>query len=121
MFFKKHTQWYKVFGSTEEAENNAPLNKPITVEVGNFIVCMVRTDAGYFAVDDKCPHQGASLSKGHCNIQNNSIVCPWHKYAFSLENGRYFGANGDAVKTFPVQVRPDGLFIGIETTKFALF
>lgn len=121
MLFKKYIKWYKVFENTEDIDRNIVLNQPITIEVGNFLVCLVKTEKGIFAVDDKCPHQGASLSKGNCNLQNNSIVCPWHKYAFSLENGRYLGANGDAVKTFPVEIRDNGLFVGVETTKFALF
>ncbi|MDQ3190099.1 MAG: Rieske 2Fe-2S domain-containing protein [Bacteroidota bacterium] len=119
MHFKKQTKWFKIFDAEFLKENQLKLKVPITVEVGNKTVCLVKLPEGYFAVSDICPHQGASLSEGYCTDQN--IVCPWHHYEFNLKSGRQAEGGGDYVMTFPVEIRKDGLYIGIERNVFSLF
>ncbi len=37
----------------------------------------VFNDGGtYRAIDDFCPHMGASLAEGH--LENGVVACPWH-------------------------------------------
>jgi 3-phenylpropionate/trans-cinnamate dioxygenase ferredoxin subunit len=42
------------------------------------------------------------------------VVCPVHNLKFHLGNGRDTNGEGYKLKTYPVEVRPDGLFIGVE-------
>ena len=37
-------------------------------------------------IDDACPHAGGSLSRGY--LQDNCVVCPWHEWAFNIQDGR---------------------------------
>lgn len=76
-------------------------------------ICVTRTQKGVYAVQDKCPHNGASLSKGFCSA-NNEIVCPLHRYSFDLQSGKATSGSGYALKTYPISVRPDGVFVGIK-------
>lgn len=48
--------------------------------------CIVRKDNQYYAIDDSCPHAGASLGMGKC--QNDWIVCPKHDIRFNYKTGK---------------------------------
>ena len=119
MLFKKKTTWYKVFDAEFIAEHELKINVPVSVEAGGKTICIVRLSEGYYAVNDICPHQGASLSGGYCS--EGHIVCPWHHYSFNLKNGRQYGGGGDYVMTYPVEIREDGIYVGLEKTVFSLF
>ena len=42
-----------------------------------------------------------------------NIVCPLHRYKFSIKNGRNTSGEGYFLKTFAIEVREDGIFVGI--------
>ncbi|MBE7197683.1 MAG: Rieske 2Fe-2S domain-containing protein, partial [Parafilimonas terrae] len=48
-------------------------------------VLFVRDASGVRAFQAKCPHLGAPLAKGE--ICGGRLYCPWHKAAFSLDDG----------------------------------
>ncbi len=60
----------------------------------------------YFAIDDRCPHAGSSLSSGY--VEDGVVTCPWHGWRFRLCDGAW--ADNPKVKTgcYRVQVN-DGL------------
>ena len=73
---KYDLQWY-VIGTPLDFAINVP--QKATVWNKNYVVW--RDDEGkYTALDDACPHKGASLAGG--TIQNGSIICPYHGYEF---------------------------------------
>ncbi len=39
----------------------------------------------YFALDDACPHQGASLASGL--LHEGRVICPLHSWVFELRTG----------------------------------
>ena len=119
MLFKKKTTWHKVLDAESLVGNELKRNIPVLVEAGGKTICIVRLPEGYYAVSDTCPHQGASLSGGYCS--EGSIVCPWHHYSFDLKTGRQNGGGGDYVMTHPVEIREDGIYVGLEKTVFSLF
>jgi 3-phenylpropionate/trans-cinnamate dioxygenase ferredoxin subunit len=51
------------------------------------------------------------MADGYLDALGN-IVCPLHRYKFSVSNGRNTSGEGYFLKTFPVQLREDGVFIG---------
>lgn len=118
--FEKKIRWHKVFGSLAEAEEHLPLYQTESMLVGRKKICLARTTAGFFAVSDRCPHNGFSLGKGWCTPEQ-TIVCPLHRYAFDLRTGRSRTGLADYVDTFPVEIRKDGLFVGMEEMVFSLF
>ena len=63
-----------------------------------------------------CPHAGGILSDGHIDTQGN-IVCPLHHYRFNMVSGRNTTGEGFFLKTYPVEVREDGVYIGMEDKK----
>lgn len=58
----------------------------------------------YHAIDDACPHMGASLADGH--IEGGVVTCPWHAWRFRLEDGAW--CDNPRVKTDRFELRIEG-------------
>jgi len=67
----------------------------------------------FFGFAHDCPHAGAPMTDGYIDGAC-IVVCPVHQLKFNLKNGRDTNGEGYKLKTYPVEVRPDGIFIGIE-------
>lgn len=48
-------------------------------------ICILQKDGQYHAMDDSCPHAGASLGMGKC--QNEWLICPKHDIRFNIKTG----------------------------------
>ncbi len=105
-------KWYKVFSGLEDAKKRLSINSPKLVIIGKVKICLVRTQHGFYAISDKCPHRGESLSKGAINYLGE-IVCPWHNYLFDLKSGMEANNNCPNVATYEVKITDDGFSIGI--------
>ena len=86
------------------------INRVATIHVGGKKLCIAHTDKGFFAISDRCPHNGASLGTGHCTT-DGAVVCPVHRYSFDLVTGRARAGLGDAVRTYKLMVADDGIYI----------
>ena len=113
MHFEKRVQWIRVYLTEEAAQRKIPLNSSQTVTAGGWSFCMARTEEGIFALGPRCPHQGFKWGGASC--QDGIIVCPLHRFGFNLKNGK---GQGMHVETFPVEVRKDGVFVGVERRVF---
>jgi nitrite reductase (NADH) small subunit/3-phenylpropionate/trans-cinnamate dioxygenase ferredoxin subunit len=58
-----------------------------TVEVDNKLIAVFAENGSYFAIDDVCPHMGASLSGGF--VEDGIVTCPWHAWRFRLADGAW--------------------------------
>lgn len=74
------------------------------------IVAVFRQDEEYFAINDLCPHMGASLCSGH--FEDGAVTCPWHAWRFSVEDGTWL--DNPKVKTDSYPVRIDGENIQVQ-------
>jgi 3-phenylpropionate/trans-cinnamate dioxygenase ferredoxin subunit len=109
--------WKKIAESRAElfqGENNLA-----EIEVDGKLVCVVMHEEKLKACAAKCPHAGGKMASGYIDALGN-IVCPLHRYKFSLENGRNVTGEGYFLKIYKVEEREEGVFIGIEEKK-ALF
>lgn len=116
MFSKKITTWYMVFSSVDKAKEVLPVNKTISVEVGEKRICLTRTEERFYALDEKCPHQNLPITHGGF-CENGTIVCPFHRYAWDLKTGREVERRENNIQLYPIEERSEGLFVGIETKK----
>jgi nitrite reductase/ring-hydroxylating ferredoxin subunit len=107
---KKYT-WHKIAESITELNFSA--NGLATVTVNNKTICIALHNNQLFACTQKCPHAGGSMADAHIDAMGN-IVCPLHRYKFSLQNGRNISGEGYYLKTFKVENRDNGIFIGLE-------
>jgi len=67
----------------------------------------------YFGFAHTCPHAGAPMTDGYIDGACN-VVCPVHQLKFNLRNGRDSNGEGYRLKTYPVEIRPDGIYIGLD-------
>lgn len=86
---------------------DVPQGGVIVVAVNNKDVAVFNVGGEFFAIDDLCPHMGASLSGGH--VEDGCVTCPWHYWRFRLSDGAW--ADSPRVKTgsYPVHVVGDEL------------
>jgi nitrite reductase/ring-hydroxylating ferredoxin subunit len=61
-----------------------------------------------FVVEDRCPHMGARLARGH--VDEGTLWCPKHGFRYDLASGaRVAPASAlgacEALRCFPVEVR----------------
>jgi len=120
LFSKNVTTWYRVFASLEEAELAIPMNRLVAVEIDTKRLCFARTEKGYFATDEKCPHQGLPISRGGF-CEDGTIVCPFHRYAWNLKSGREVEKRENNIQLYPVEIRETGIYIGVEKKVSRLF
>jgi 3-phenylpropionate/trans-cinnamate dioxygenase ferredoxin subunit len=64
------------------------------------------------AIDNSCPHNGASLASGQ--LEGCMLRCPAHGLRFDVRTGCMPGAGGLSVKTFPVRAVGDKLVVSLE-------
>jgi 3-phenylpropionate/trans-cinnamate dioxygenase ferredoxin subunit len=112
---EKQYTWYKI--ADDEKELFFGSNDLLQMEVHGKKVCIARTKDKLFGCANKCPHAGGYLADGYIDAAGN-IVCPLHRYKFSLQNGRNTSGEGYYLKTYPVEIRNEGVFIGMEKTGF---
>lgn len=49
------------------------------------LVAVFHKNGEYFAMNDTCPHMGASLAEGY--LEGDSVLCPWHAWRFCIKDG----------------------------------
>jgi thiamine pyrophosphate-dependent acetolactate synthase large subunit-like protein/nitrite reductase/ring-hydroxylating ferredoxin subunit len=80
-----------------------------TVEVGGRSLALSRCGDRLGALDNHCPHQGGPLGEG--SIEKGLLRCPWHGYDYDPITGLPPGGFSDAVPSYPVEERSDGVFV----------
>ncbi len=62
-----------------------------------------------FAINNICPHQGASLAKG--NLKGFVVSCPWHHQKFDIRSGFGPDGGGYCVVSYDVRVEEGQVFV----------
>ena len=99
--------WYKAAELDELGEGRVK-----SVAAGHLGVCLTRHEGCYSALNDKCPHQGGPLGEG--SIENGWLRCPWHGWDFHPRTGQSPDGHDDGLDTYAVEVRADGVYVGVE-------
>jgi 3-phenylpropionate/trans-cinnamate dioxygenase ferredoxin subunit len=107
----KNYEWHKFADNENDLEISG--NGIAVIEIKNKKICITKFQDQWFGFTYKCPHAGGMLANGYIDLVGN-IVCPVHRYKFSLKNGRNSSGEGFYMKIFPIEKRPDGFFVGIE-------
>jgi len=106
-------KWFKVFDSLQAAEQKVPTGGTQLLIAKGRRICLARTENGFFAIDNACPHMGESLHKGVVNYLDE-VVCPWHNYRFHLGNGQECKNRAPVATRHTVEIREDGLYLGVK-------
>jgi nitrite reductase/ring-hydroxylating ferredoxin subunit len=89
------------------------------MEANGKTICVGKFKDQVFAFARKCPHAGGELAHGFIDALGN-VVCPIHRYKFCMANGRNVTGEGYYLKHWPVEVREDGVYVGMEKGLFGL-
>ncbi len=103
------TAWYAV-AKTDELKPG----EMMYVEVGKKYepICLINLDGEFYALNDCCTHEDASLADG--TIEGDEIECPMHGGAFEIKTG--LPAAMPVVvpaRTYQVRVVGDDIQIGL--------
>jgi len=79
-----------------------PAEGKLAARIAGWFVLVAHDDDGWHAVNDRCTHQAALLSKGR--IRRGAIMCPLHGARFEVATGACIGGAYPGLRTFPVRV-----------------
>ena len=89
-------------------------NQGKTVEVDGRLVAVFYCDGQYYAIDDLCPHAGASLGAGY--VEDCTVLCPLHAWRFDVRDGTWADNRKLKVDSFEVKVEGDEILVASEPT-----
>jgi len=92
------------------AAADVPPGAATVVEHEGRRIAVFNVDGAYYAIDDTCTHEEASLSAG---ARNGEIVtCPKHGSRFNVRTGRVMSLPAVVpVNTYPVKVDDGQIFV----------
>ncbi len=93
-------------------EEDLPIGKSAIISAGEDEIALFNYKGEYYAVANKCPHKGAPLGEGR--IEEGIVICPNHEWRFKLENGANMQNPELFIPTYPVKVRNENIYIGLE-------
>jgi 3-phenylpropionate/trans-cinnamate dioxygenase ferredoxin subunit len=89
------------------------------VKVGGRSIGVFRVGDRYFAVRNRCPHQGGPLAAGRVfrrmladgpgqvRLDSSMLIsCPWHGWQWDMETGEAYAPDDPRVRSYPVTVEP---------------
>jgi thiamine pyrophosphate-dependent acetolactate synthase large subunit-like protein/nitrite reductase/ring-hydroxylating ferredoxin subunit len=102
--------WYKVL----DDKNELPNGRVMTVTAGHKGICLTHFEGKYYALENKCPHQGGPLGEG--SIENGMLRCPWHGWDFEPCGGSAEGFD-DGLPSFDVKMEGNVVYVALEEEK----
>ena len=86
-----------------------PAGEGRTYEVSGRLVAVFFDGKHYHAMDDLCPHMGASLGSGP--FIDGVVTCPWHAWRFRACDGAWCDNEKLKVDVFEVRVAGDSIAV----------
>ena len=94
------------------SEEDLPIGKSAIISAGEDEIALFNYKGKYYAVANKCPHRGAPLGEGR--IEEGIVICPNHEWRFKLESGANMQNPELFIPTYPVKVKNENIYIGLE-------
>lgn len=79
--------------------------------VNGRMVAVFNEGGKFFAIDDFCPHMGASLAGGY--LEAGIVTCPWHAWRFCIHDGKWCDNPKVKVDNFEVRVVEDQIQVRV--------
>lgn len=92
------------------AVKDIPANSMRCIDVGSRRILIAFSEGKYYASDEMCTHEDASLCTG--SLKNHYIKCPLHGSRFDLLSGMALDDPADEpLKVYPVKIESDFIFV----------
>jgi len=91
--------------------SDIPPGKMLLVESEGKTILVANENGNYFAMEDTCTHQGASLSEG--TLDGSTVTCPWHGSTWDCKTGKLiaFASQLKDLASYKVIVESDSVFV----------
>ncbi len=100
-----------------------PSGKAKAIPLDRFTIALFRVEDEFYAIKDACPHADYPLSKSRL-ISRYTVMCSSHNWQFDIRDGHCvkIGHCGPktpdlAVRSFPVEIVGDEIWVRVEGTK----
>jgi len=101
-------EWVRV-ASLAECEGNGCVHAAVA---NGLEVVLVRWEDEVYALEDRCSHQDFPLSEG--SVEDGRLECVFHGAKFDIRSGKAVQLPAiKPVKTYPVEVRDDEIFVDV--------
>ena len=81
-------------------------------DIDGHAILVANVDGRYYAVDDTCTHEDASLASG--SLKGELVKCPLHGSRFRLTSGEALDEPAEeALNTYPVEIEGDNILVGL--------
>ena len=105
--------------------SDIPPGGNIVVSVGGRDIVVFHANGEFFALLNRCPHEGAPLEKAACVARLTSpepgvyqrsragemLRCPWHGWEFDIETGKCAGDGKHGLKRFKTVERDGNVYV----------
>ncbi|TFV48829.1 Rieske (2Fe-2S) protein [Bradyrhizobium niftali] len=106
--------------------DDIPAGQRMLVKVGGREIGIFNIGGEFFAVSNRCPHEGASLCKGRIvglvessepgsyqfSRRGELLRCPWHGWEFDLRTGKsWCEPDRTKVRSYDLKVEPGGALV----------
>ena len=101
------------FAAAIEA-NEIPPGRMTCVKVGGQRVLIANVDGVFYATDDTCTHEDASLSSG--SLKGEMVKCPLHGSRFNLRTGEPMEDPAEEpLRCYPVKVEAGVVHVKVDS------
>lgn len=90
---------------------DVPEGEARAFEVNQKLIAVFHHAGQYHAIDDVCPHMGASLAEGH--VEAGIVTCPWHAWRFRITDGVWADSPRVRIGCYPVRVVGDEIQVQV--------
>ncbi|MDH3628110.1 MAG: nitrite reductase small subunit NirD [Acidobacteriota bacterium] len=84
-----------------------------TIQVEHHALAVFNEAGTFYATDDACPHQGASLAEGV--VMDGRVICPLHSWVFDLKTGACPRESHEPVGCYPTRQTDDSVEVLLPT------
>jgi len=93
--------------------SDIPPGEMLKVESEGKVILVANDNGNYFAMDDTCTHQDASLSEG--TLDGSTVTCPWHGSTWDCKSGKLiaFASELKNLASYKVVVESDSIYVEI--------
>jgi nitrite reductase/ring-hydroxylating ferredoxin subunit len=88
-----------------------PPGRGRTVEFLGRRYALFNVEGTFHAIDDACPHRGASMGEGWCD--GRTVHCPLHGWTFDIPSGACLTRPDRPVNPYPAEVREGRVWIHV--------
>jgi nitrite reductase/ring-hydroxylating ferredoxin subunit len=71
-----------------------------------------KTEDGFYACENRCPHMGYPMNKG--TVRDGVVSCAWHNWQFDMKSGGCYRGACDDLQTYEVKVEDGRVLLALE-------